>query len=492
MFERCKTDLAAFWARGIKSLLRLPSIIIASLSPATEQDALRIEAELDLVREGIRLFDYAYPLLGLVIGTIVSHHAPLANVVGSWLFIVATSVTNEILLSRRTRVTNVIAHARARARMMSVMTLVQTLGWASLILWAWDTNSIPSNMFAVLVVSCTLAGISMRLSPHAAAVAGPMAFLSSLMFVMEAFHSTTYLVTLFQLAIVYTVLMLFQACATHNRFYRTWQLERDRDLLIENLHQAKRESDRAHRQALIASKTKSEFLANMSHELRTPLNAIIGFSDIVRSRTFGDAPERYSEYGGFINQSGQHLLRMIGDILELAKIDAGRKKLQPEPIDLMSLVRDEVYLAGEKAAEKTIAVDAHLPPSLPLLHADLHAVRQILANLLSNAVKFTPPNGRVDVSVTLNAGHEIELTVADNGVGIANEIQAQLFERFGQESPEVTTASRGSGLGLPIVKGLVEMHGGRIRLRSELGEGTRITIVFPRASTLDGAALNAA
>jgi two-component system cell cycle sensor histidine kinase PleC len=319
-----------------------------------------------------------------------------------------------------------------------------------------------------------------------------MALLSVLMFIMEAFHGTTQLVTLFQLAIVYTVLMLFQACATHRRFSRTWRLERDRALLIENLREAKSESDRAHRQALAASKAKSEFLANMSHELRTPLNAIIGFSDIIKSRTFGNAAERYSEYGVYIHQSGQNLLTMISDILELAKIEAGRKKLYPEPIDLMSLVRDEVSAASETAAPKSIAVSANLPPSLPLMNADLHAVRQILTNLLSNAVKFTIPNGRIEVSVTLNAQHEIELSVCDDGIGIARESQTHLFERFGQESPEVTTASRGTGLGLPIVKGLVDMHGGHIRLKSELGEGTRITIVFPRANTLDDAAQQAA
>ncbi|HEX3484848.1 MAG TPA: HAMP domain-containing sensor histidine kinase [Micropepsaceae bacterium] len=482
----------AGWKRAVESLLCLPSTILESLSPATEGDALRIEAELDSVREGIRLFDYVYPLLGIVVGTIEAHHAPLLCVAGSWLFIFATSIVNEILLRRDMQIKDVIAHARVRARMMSVMTLVQTAGWVSLILWAWDTNFIPSNMFAVLVVSCTLAGISMRLSQHAAAVAGPMLLLAVIMFVMEAFHSTTNLVTLFQLAIVYTVLMLLQACAMHRRFRRTWQLEHERALLIENLRDAKQESDRAHRQALAASKAKSEFLANMSHELRTPLNAIIGFSDIIRSKTFGNSPERYSEYGGYVHQSGQHLLAMISDILELAKIEAGRKKLHQEPIDLMSLVRDEVFIAGEKAAQKSVAVHANLPSRLPLLNADPHAVRQILTNLLSNAVKFTPANGKIEVSATLNAGHEIELCISDNGLGIAAENQARLFDRFGQESPEVTTDSRGTGLGLPIVKGLVDMHGGHIRLESALGEGTRITIFFPRASTLDGTARQAA
>jgi two-component system cell cycle sensor histidine kinase PleC len=166
--------------------------------------------------------------------------------------------------------------------------------------------------------------------------------------------------------------------------------------------------------------------------------------------------------------------------------------LRQEPIDLKSLVMDEVHRANERAVEKNVGVFASLPRNFPLLHADLHAVRQVLDNLLSNGVKFTPPGGRVEVSIALNAAHEIELCVLDTGIGIAPEDQAHVFERFGQASPEVTTASRGTGLGLQIVKGLLDIHGGRIRLESELGEGTRVTVVFPAESTLDSTALHAA
>jgi signal transduction histidine kinase len=276
---------------------------------------------------------------------------------------------------------------------------------------------------------------------------------------------------------LYLTMMAGQSRMIYGRFSRSWELEQDREELIARL-------TAAHEQAVAASKAKSEFLANMSHELRTPLNAIIGFSDIVRSRTFGEDAARYSQYAGFINQSGQHLLRLIGDILDLAKIDAGRKKLQQEPIDLGSLVGDEVARAAEQAAEKGTTVSANLPPALPLLHADLQSVRQILAHLLSNAVKFTPPGGKIAVSALLNANDEVELSVSDNGLGIAPQDQPFLFERFGQTSPQITRAERGTGLGLAIVKGLVDMHRGRIRLESELGQGTHITVIFPADSTL--------
>ena len=475
------------------SLLQLPAAIKTSLYPASEHEAGRIEAQLDVVAEGIRLFDYAYPVVATILVPIELHHGPAVPVILSWLAILATSLANELLLARGAGPgRGAIAHTRHRARKIAAMTLVQTAVWVSLSFWVWDPAQTITNMYGVIIVSCTLAGISVRFAPHAASAAGPMALLSLLMIVMESIHGSTRIMAFFQLTLVYTTLMLLQACAIHRRFNNTWRLERDRELLIDTLRKAKAESDRARELALAASKAKSEFLANMSHELRTPLNAIIGFSDIVKSKTFGNAVERYCEYGGFINQSGHHLLALIGDILELAKIESGRKVLQRQPVDLRSLVLDETRIASETAAAKGVRVVPELPSNLPLLRADLHAVRQILANLLSNAVKFTPPNGSVGISVALNAGRELEIRVSDTGVGIAPEDRAHLFERVGHGRPEITNSERGSGLGLPIVKGLVEMHRGRIRLESELGEGTSITVIFPGDSILDSPGLRVA
>jgi len=469
------------------SLLQLPAAIKTSLYPASEHEAGRIEAQLDVVAEGIRLFDYAYPVVATILVPIELHHGPAVPVILSWLAILATSLANELLLARGAGPgRGAIAHTRHRARKIAAMTLVQTAVWVSLSFWVWDPAQTITNMYGVIIVSCTLAGISVRFAPHAASAAGPMALLSLLMIVMESIHGSTRIMAFFQLTLVYTTLMLLQACAMHLRFTNTWRLERDRELLIDTLRKAKAESDRAREQALAASRAKSEFLANMSHELRTPLNAIIGFSDIVKSKTFGNAVERYCEYGGFINQSGHHLLALIGDILELAKIESGRKELLQEPIDLGSLVVDEVRRAKAEAAAKNVGVAAVLPHALPLLQADLRAMRQVLANLLSNAVKFTPPGGTIEVSAALNADGGIEIRVADTGVGIAPADRAHLFDRFGQTTPEVTSAHRGSGLGLPIVKGLVDMHGGRIHVESELGEGTSITVAFPAERTLPG------
>ena len=209
------------------------------------------------------------------------------------------------------------------------------------------------------------------------------------------------------------------------------------------------------------------------------MNAILGFSDILRAKTFGGSPEQYFEYCGYIHQSGRHLLELIGDMLDLAKIEAGRRILLREPIDLGSVIEDAVLKVSDGAADKGVSVVSKLSKKLPLLSADPHAIRQVIDNLLSNAVKFTPGGGRVVVAGRLNIGGEIELSISDTGIGIAREKHMHIFERFGSGRPEVAATERGLGLGLPIVKGLVDMHGGRIRLESTVGEGTRVTLTFP-------------
>jgi two-component system cell cycle sensor histidine kinase PleC len=288
------------------------------------------------------------------------------------------------------------------------------------------------------------------------------------------------------LSVIYVVLMVWQACMIQIGSMRTLRLESERSDLIESLRKAKRESDLAHEHAVAASRAKSEFLVNMSHELRTPLDAIISFSDIVRNKSFGDSSAKYFEYGGFIHQSGHDLLDLIDDILDLAKIEAGRKVLIYEPVDVADLIADEASKAGEAARSKGVRVIENLPRTThPLLKADPHTLRKILGNLLSNAVKFTPAGGHIEVSVLLGAEREISFTISDTGIGIAPEDHVHIFERLGHGPPEITTAERGSGLGLPIVKGVVDMHGGRLELASAIGEGTRVTVIFPPSSTIN-------
>ncbi|HEY2444805.1 MAG TPA: ATP-binding protein [Rhizomicrobium sp.] len=228
--------------------------------------------------------------------------------------------------------------------------------------------------------------------------------------------------------------------------------------------------------ALEASRAKSEFLANMSHELRTPLNAILGFSEMLKSPKFRDKSE---EYPDIIHSSGRYLLSLINDILDLSKIEAGKYELRDSNIRVPDLVRDCVSLMQPKAESAGIALRADAPLTLPMIHSDLRSLRQILLNLLSNAVKFTRPGGQVTISAFVVESGEFCLQVSDTGVGIAPEDQARVFESFGQARHDVVLENQGTGLGLPIVRGLVEAQGGRVTLESAVNRGTTLRVFLP-------------
>jgi two-component system cell cycle sensor histidine kinase PleC len=227
-----------------------------------------------------------------------------------------------------------------------------------------------------------------------------------------------------------------------------------------------------------ANQAKSKFLANMSHELRTPLNAIIGFSEIMESGMFGPlGAEKYQEYCSDIRDSGQYLLDVINDILDMSKIEAGRIRLDFEDLDLDTLLNESMRVVSSKAQEKQLALTAKIAPGLTL-RADRRALKQIVLNLLSNAVKFTPGGGRVTVRGR-TTDHCIVLGIADTGIGIAKDALAKLGRPFEQVESQLTKSHQGSGLGLAIAKSLVELHGGRMSIRSTLGKGTMVVVNLP-------------
>lgn len=229
------------------------------------------------------------------------------------------------------------------------------------------------------------------------------------------------------------------------------------------------------------SRSKSEFLANMSHELRTPLNAIIGFSQVMRAETLGPVGSpRYIEYLDDIIDSSQHLLGVINDILDVAKSEAGKLDLKEQHVDIAEEVRLTTRLFGEQAAEANVHLVLKLPDTLPLLWADQRKIRQILLNLVSNAIKFTPPDGSVTVSAKVNRSGAMSLEVKDTGIGIEEQDIAAALAPFGQVESSLSRRYEGTGLGLPLTQALVERHGGKLRLQSRPGKGTRVTARFPR------------
>ena len=228
-----------------------------------------------------------------------------------------------------------------------------------------------------------------------------------------------------------------------------------------------------------ANQAKSDFLANMSHELRTPLNAIIGFSEIVAGELFGSIGARYVEYARDIHASGIHLLSIIGDVLDLSKIEAGQRALSENMIDLYETGASSLRLVRGRAENARIRLVNDVPRDLPHVYADERAVKQMLLNLLSNAVKFTPEGGRVAVGAELQSDGSLAVSVDDTGIGIAPVNIPRALAPFSQVDSSLSRRYPGTGLGLPLVKSLIELHGGTLELESEEGKGTLATIVFP-------------
>ena len=233
-----------------------------------------------------------------------------------------------------------------------------------------------------------------------------------------------------------------------------------------------------------ANRAKSTFLTTMSHEIRTPLTSIIGFSEIIRDQIFGPVgTEVYAEYAGDINQSGHHLLDLINDILDIAKIEAGKMALQPVAIETRTVLAGMARLIRQRAGRRNLDVSLALPEQIPNLWADERAVKQILYNLLSNAIKFTPEKGCIVLTAEAGDRGGVAIRVTDTGIGIPEQELDRVLRPFERIENSYGQAAGGTGLGLPLIKGLIELHGGTLKIRSEVGKGTSVLIWFPPAPT---------
>jgi signal transduction histidine kinase len=250
--------------------------------------------------------------------------------------------------------------------------------------------------------------------------------------------------------------------------------------LAANLNRMNDEVGRLTVQLAEASRHKSEFLTNMSHELRTPLNAVIGFSDVLDQGMVGALNAKQQEFVRDIRASGKHLLDLINDILDLAKVEAGRMELQATAFDLPASLQAALALVRERATRHGIELALEIDPVVGTIQADERKVRQVVLNLLSNAVKFTPDGGRVRVTAG-RSGEGIEVSVSDTGVGIAPEDQAAVFEEFRQVGRDMARKQEGTGLGLALARRFVELHGGTMTLASAPGAGSTFTFTLPKA-----------
>jgi signal transduction histidine kinase len=247
--------------------------------------------------------------------------------------------------------------------------------------------------------------------------------------------------------------------------------------LAANVNRMNDELRRVYGELESASRHKSEFLANMSHELRTPLNAIIGFSQVLQQRLFGELNEKQDEYVNDILSSGNHLLSLINDVLDLSKVEAGQIELEIAPLSLRETLERGVVMIRERALRGGVSTTLELDPAVDIVSGDERRLRQIVFNLLSNAVKFTPEGGKVTVS-SARVGDEVQVAIADTGIGIAPEDQQRIFEEF-QQTEAGIRQREGTGLGLALSKRLVELHRGRIWVESESGRGSRFVFTLP-------------
>ncbi len=359
-----------------------------------------------------------------------------------------------------------------------LLDLLYGLCWMAILIYPASpevaSNTLMMFMLLVIAVSSMLAA-SLPVAALAATVPVTTAIVAN--FVLRGSFDN-FALALFALAAESYFALL--AHRLHSTTLATLEVRAEKDALIGELEQAKSISDEARHRAESANVAKSRFLAQMSHELRTPLNAILGFSEVMKSEIFGaHAIPVYKEYSADIHNSGVHLLNLINEILDLSRIEAGRYELNEEAVALMHVVADCHHLLKLRATSRGITIHEVFEQSMPRIWGDERATRQIVLNLLSNSIKFTPQGGEIWLKVGWTASGGQYLSVKDTGSGIAEDEIPIVLASFGQGSNSIKSAEQGAGLGLPIAKSLIDMHGGTFTLKSKLRIGTEVIVTFP-------------
>jgi two-component system cell cycle sensor histidine kinase PleC len=425
------------------------------------------------------------PVFGLAICGMFPQWIPGARI-GAWYAQMLLGLAPQlIVLWRFPHHALTPAETRKWTRAVAASNLFFVANWASLGWYMWAPGARNANHIMVqLILAATLAAHAAATGP-CRAISRPALLLCLAVMTLVPLQGLylaqtfTHSLVLALCAPLYAGFILFIANRNYRRARATVLLGEERNALLAELVMAKLESDHGRERAEAASLAKSQFLANMSHELRTPLNAILGFSEMISTRMFASDPERNVEYAALINSSGHHLLALINDILDLAKIEAGRWKLEEAELDLHRIVDEALQLVAWRAKDNNATLENTIPPDIALLYADERAIKQILLNLLSNAVKFTPENGRVTAFAHVGADGGMVLGVRDTGIGIATDDLGRVFDSFGQGKHDIALPDKGTGLGLAIVKGLSEAHGGHVTLTSTVGKGTTVTVHMP-------------
>ncbi len=423
--------------------------------------------------------------LAVVIAGISSLWVPIGLATG-WLFLAVVVIGTKLVLSQRFLATppEEVRLPDWRRRFM-LAELITGLVWALsvLTLAKVETGTSGFALFVVLIVTAVTASLSATIPLAVYLGVAPVGAIAVSVALSERDFNAFMMLVMTSSAVAFFLLL---ATRLYANSLSSIQSRAEKDAMFAELEQAKANSDEARRRAEEANLAKSRFLATMSHELRTPLNAILGFSEVMKNEVFGThATPAYKDYSADIHGSGQHLLTLINEILDLSRIEAGRYELNEEAVELSHIVTECRHMLNLKAKAKNQSFREFLDPSLPRLWADERAVRQIVLNILSNAVKFTPQGGEITIKVGWTSSGGQYLSVNDTGPGIPEDEIPVVMSSFGRGSLAIKTAEQGSGLGLPIVKGLVDLHGGGFQLKSKPREGTEVIVTFPAARVID-------
>ncbi len=370
--------------------------------------------------------------------------------------------------------------------MLAASEVLYAASWSMPLFIFWDAGN---DMQHVFVIATLMAVVAIRIiiaCNFLPVVIAGTGFISFFILLRCIFEPEPLYIALGAIVIVVEVFFIQLARRLQNTARDMLVFKAQREKLIGELKRAKDQADAARLKAEEANRAKSRFLATMSHELRTPLNAIMGFSEILSHEMMGPhAVSAYKEYASDIHHSGHYLLALINDILDLSRIEAGRREIVDEAVSLHEEAEEALKLISLKAREKRQTVTLNIPNNLPKLSGDKRSVRQIWLNLLSNAVKFTQVGGHIEMTAWCNTKGDIAMSVRDNGPGMVDTEVQSAFGAFSRGSMATRKAIDGAGLGLSIVNGLAKLHGGELEITSVPGNGTQITVTFPQRRILD-------
>jgi two-component system cell cycle sensor histidine kinase PleC len=360
------------------------------------------------------------------------------------------------------------------------MNVLLSTAWGLAPWMLWREQNLLNHVFIELICLAAVARFLVNRANHESFFLASFLPMAGMLFVRCVVSGSAVDLILAALVVLYAIQVVLDSSHISQRWDQEAQMRFSHEDLSRELEEARDEALLKRAEAEAANASKTAFLANISHELRTPLNAILGFSELIARECLGPVGnQRYKEYASDIHSSGKHLLSLINDLLDVAKIEAGRMELEPQMVETRRILETALKFVMSKARDRGQTLTFAVDQSAAVLYADERAFKQIVINLVSNAVKFTHDGGRIEVSAERNAQGDFELIVADNGPGISRDKIDRVFKPFSQVDNRYDRQIGGSGLGLALVRGLCELHGGRAWIESEPGKGTRAIVVLP-------------